>query len=460
VPARESNIRRDSARFTQNTILLGVSVLLSLVLAATILLTLRNNQQLEDILAESVRSELISTSIAARDIIQPYTDVFLSVHSQADVDANERWPEVVGKLRVLCEEVGAEYIYALKYEDGAYWFVFDTDEQAAIEHNIYTPYELSPVHEEAFAGNNAADLLNVSDEWGSYNTGAVPLYHDGEIIGIVSTDIADTYIERSQTTARFYATMLVVVMLLSMSVLLGSLAVLLRRNSRMQAYLLKIANNDAITDLPNRYHLFNYLEEKREQFEREQAPFALIFIDLDNFKTVNDNAGHDAGDDLLREIATLLSRYNTVENNALVQQASQNDSDKKQILRPLTARIGGDEFLQIVPGIANAQAAAHYAEGLLEAFTEQAGLESFIKDFGVGLSLGVALFPSHAIDYDELIRYADIAMYHSKNSGKHRFAIYDPTMDENLVDVELSVRRHKQKIDDVKLDMHHHKEKS
>jgi GGDEF domain-containing protein len=440
VADRKSNAR--GTWLTQSTVLPIVSVLFTIVLVATIALTLRNNQQLEDILAESVRSELVSTSIAARDIIEPYAELFLKIHSQEDIEANaQEWNEVTEKLRVLREEVNAEYIYALKYEDGAYWFVFDTDEEAALNHDIYTPYEIAPVHEEAFSGINAVGLLNVTDEWGSYNTSAVPLYYNEKLIGIVSTDIADTYITRSQATSRFYAIALITVMVLSMGMLLGSLAVMLRRNARMQAHLFEIANNDAITGLPNRRYLFNYLEEKRAQFERDRAPFALVFIDLDNFKTVNDSAGHSAGDELLREIARLLSTYSDTVTGEGTAHAAKRDGGEKQCLEPLTARIGGDEFLQLVPDVSDAQGASLYAEGLLAAFKNQEELKPFIEDFAVGLSLGVALFPSQAIDYDELIRYADIAMYHSKSAGKHRFALYDPTMSANLDGIELSVRR-------------------
>ncbi|MDR1083258.1 MAG: GGDEF domain-containing protein [Coriobacteriales bacterium] len=417
-------------RFRQNAILV-VSVLLALVLAATIGLTIRNNNKLNAILEESVKSELLAVCFAARDDID--MELFLSIDSEADIQANQpRFDETIEKLRELKNEVGATYIYALKEIDGKYYFIFDTDEETGTpESPMFDEYELAPVHEDAFAGGLSADIMNVEDEWGSYNTGAIPLFYEGEIVGIVSTDVEDTYIERSKQTATLDAVLLLIVMLVTMALLLGLLIMLLHRNQRMQDNLLYIANHDAITKLYNRYYLFTYLAQwNKVRRNDDETFFALLFVDLDNFKQVNDIAGHERGDDLLRVISQFLSSY----TDACTNEGS---------IECMTARIGGDEFLQIIPNITNPEELEQWARTLLDDFAVNPEFQPFIQDFGVGLSIGGALFPSQTTNYNELIRLADIAMYQAKENGKNNYLLYDESMGNGPEGIVLSVRTEK-----------------
>jgi diguanylate cyclase (GGDEF)-like protein len=409
-----------------------VAGLLALLLATTIALTIRNNNKLGEILEESVESELLATCFAARNEID--MDLFLSINSEADFKANQAAADaIIAKLRELKDEVGATYIYALKEIDGKYYFIFDTDEEAGTPDNpVFTEYELAGVHSTAFTGEPAADIMNVEDEWGSYNTGAIPLYHEGRVVGVISTDFEDTYIERSQQAAAIDTALLVSIMVVSMAALLGLLIMLLRRNQKMQDRLFYVANHDAITGLYNRYYLFTYLSGWSRSRYSSTTSFALLFIDLDNFKRVNDSAGHDEGDRLLRLISQFLKTY------------SETDTDESGI-KGITARIGGDEFVRIIPNVTTPKEVRRQALTMLSDFSERPEFVQYIRDFDVGLSIGGALFPSQTKDYGELVRYADIAMYQAKYSGKNNYFLYDESMGDGPEGIVLSVRPNKKR---------------
>jgi diguanylate cyclase (GGDEF)-like protein len=415
-----------AGRLRQSTVLL-VAALLALVLATTLILTIRNNNKLGAILEESVKSELLAICFAARDDID--MDLFQAINSDADFQANQaKIDATIEKLRDLKNAVGATYIYVLKEIDGSYYFIFDTDEEAGTPDNpIFTEYELAEVHITAFTGEPSADVTNVTDEWGSYNTGAIPLYQDGKVVGIISADVEDTYIERSRQAAAFDTILLIVIISVTMAILLGLLIALLRRNQKMQENLFYVANHDAITGLRNRNYLFSYLSAWSKARHRTGTSFGLLFIDLDNFKRVNDNAGHDEGDRLLRIIAEFFKAH------------SDTDDDDGEI-ENLTARIGGDEFVRIIPNITTAEELENRARAMLSAFSTQSELQPFRESFDVGLSIGGALFPSQTTDYSELIRLADIAMYQSKYRGKGAYFLYDEAMGNGPEGIVLSVR--------------------
>ena len=381
------------------------------ILGITVFMTLKNTSDLRGILYESVQSQLVSISIAAREAVD--IDRFYTYNKMSDVeDDAEAYERVLAELRALCEETGATYIYALKLIDGRYCFVFDTDTE---DDTRFTEYEdMADVHKQAFLGKNSAGILNVVDEWGSFNTGAVPIWKDGRVIGIISTDIADSYIRKSARAARTNTILLIAAIIASMCVM-TTIAILQLRNIRkMQDRLFHMANYDIITGLPNRQYLLNYLEQITGKPNREKTPFALMFVDLDNFKKVNDNAGHDAGDTLLRHIALYLDS---------IHENSKSFRPSAGILN-ISARVGGDEFVQIVPGIANADEAEIIAKKVLDNFHSNT-LNPFIEKFDVGLSIGVAIFPHHSDNFNVLIKYADVAMYHAKKEGKHSYRVFD-----------------------------------
>ncbi len=170
-----------------------------------------------------------------------------------------------------------------------------------------------------------------------------------------------------------------------------------------------LAQHDQLTGLPNRALFLDRLAQALALCRREHVGLALMFVDLDWFKEINDSLGHDAGDQLLRESASRMSSCIRASDNV--------------------GRIGGDEFVVFLRGIENAHAAELGAEKLraaLEAPFLLAGREA-----RVSASIGIALFPEHSSDGDELAHRADAAMYRSKAQGRNRFSIYDPALDEH-----------------------------
>lgn len=395
-------------------IILFLAVVFAVVIFAFVAgMNLKTNADSRAILEESIKSQLVSISLAAREVLD--VDAFAGYNSEADVEADaDNYAETLSQLRGLANSVGAEYIYALKKIDGEYYFVFDTDTE---DEEIFIPYDLAPVHAMAFAGENSADTLNVVDEWGSYNTGAVPIIKDDEVIGIISVDLEDDYLIRNNREETINAVILIVTLLAALVVMIIVVTRLLKKVSDMQTRLQRMAHFDNVTGLPNRQYLLDYLGGITSG--EDTSPFALLFIDLDNFKSVNDNAGHDAGDELLRAIAGYLEK-------AL---------DNAMSFRPapgilnIAARIGGDEFVQIVSGVETREQAEHVAQHLLSGFQEQGEqIDRYIEKYKVGLSIGIALFPYHTKNYHVLIKYADIAMYHAKHAGKNSFRVYEDEM--------------------------------
>ena len=386
----------------------------ALLLGIAVSVTAKNTSDIKNCYEESVKSGLISASLAARELIDP--GQFESYNSVEDTDKDTAaYAQTLANLRDLKEKIGVTYIYALKKLGDKYYFVFDTDDE---EDTRFAEYDLAPVHESAFQGLDSAGVLNVVDEFGSFNTGAVPILKNGKVIGIVSADIEDTFVKMSNGAVRTNTLYLIAAMSVSMLVMLAVSMFLMRGIKKAQDKLHYMANYDKITGLPNRHYLMNYLDELSQSPAKLQTPFALMFIDIDNFKKVNDGAGHDAGDELLRQIASYLLQ--THENAILFRPPSG--------ALNVSARLGGDEFIKIVHGIGTEEEAASFAKKVLDEFHSQT-LDSFIDKFDVGMSIGIALYPSHSDNYHVLVKYADMAMYHAKREGKHIYRIFSFDMD-------------------------------
>ncbi|MCL1879903.1 MAG: GGDEF domain-containing protein [Actinomycetia bacterium] len=238
------------------------------------------------------------------------------------------------------------------------------------------------------------------------------------------TDIVPTTAEFDEqllvdayNTPDFYLALLIGIVVLVIALLLTILLLIMRENRRIQKSLYTQANDDAVTGLPNRRFFFTYLDESAKTLEEQRGLLAVLFLDIDNFKAVNDQAGHDVGDTLLKLIGQLLDEM-------LAQTAKEKNTDC------LTARLGGDEFVQLLP-ISSHQDAQTYIERLYLAFKERLELQEYIENHRIGLSIGMAVAPEQAADYHDLIRMADIAMYHAKMQGKNSYAVYDPSMNRN-----------------------------
>lgn len=386
---------------------IGFCLLLLLIVA---ILNHKAQSDSEALLRQSVSSQLTAICVAAREAID--IPKFLELNEEADTQNNPDYATTLQKFRHIADGAGAKYIYVLKQIGDKYYFVYDTDPVSA---DIFGAYDISPVHMEAFKGKVAADFMNVKDSFGSFSTGAVPLWRGGKVVGIVSADIEDTLLAENRAKAKLNTQLLIGAILATMAAMILVLRNLLMQIKDMQDRLAKLAHYDTVTGLPNRLYLLEYLEELKKQ--ETQVPFALCFIDLDNFKKVNDVAGHDAGDELLRHIGAYLGRH-------------PGEHKASRVFRPaagklnVAARVGGDEFVIVIPHVDSVESASSVVSDILDGFRKEA-IDEHIQKFNVGMSIGVALYPSQSEDYNVIIKYADIAMYHAKNSGKDTFRIYN-----------------------------------
>jgi len=163
-----------------------------------------------------------------------------------------------------------------------------------------------------------------------------------------------------------------------------------------------LALHDALTGLSNRTLLFDRLEGAITAARRRSSSFALFFLDLDDFKPVNDELGHDAGDLVLKTIARRL-------------QASIRESDT-------VARVGGDEFVLVLQDVHGRNDALSVADKTIAALSRS--IDAGPRLCEVGVTLGIALYPEHGEDPDTLIRHADAAMYAAKRLGKNRSLVW------------------------------------
>ena len=173
--------------------------------------------------------------------------------------------------------------------------------------------------------------------------------------------------------------------------------------TRLQHQLEELAYSDALTGLPNRRMFGDYCRQMIATFERQDAGFALLLIDLDHFKQVNDTLGHDAGDALLVETARRL--------RAIARKAD------------VVARLGGDEFAILLADSGVPSAVDIACRRILDAFDAPVPHEG--HEMRASPSIGVALFPRDGVTQDELYKSADLALYEAKRSGRHtwRFAV-------------------------------------
>jgi diguanylate cyclase (GGDEF)-like protein/PAS domain S-box-containing protein len=185
-----------------------------------------------------------------------------------------------------------------------------------------------------------------------------------------------------------------------------------------QEQITRMAYYDSLTDLPNRLLFRDRLQLSLSHAERHQRLLALLFLDLDNFKRINDTLGHRVGDMLLKEVAQRLA--GSARSSDII---SRQGPDEFEIT---VARQGGDEFTVLLTEISHAQNAAKVSQRLLQALTQPfmlGGQEVFIT-----ASIGIALYPLDGENIDSLFKNADIAMYHAKDRGKNNYQYYQQSM--------------------------------
>jgi diguanylate cyclase (GGDEF)-like protein len=207
-------------------------------------------------------------------------------------------------------------------------------------------------------------------------------------------------------------------------------------NKEGEARLLEQALTDELTQLPNRRHLSDHLSRSLAEAKRENSMLALLYIDLDGFKLVNDSLGHTVGDILLVQVAErLFARLRITDT---------------------LARIGGDEFTVILGRIKKRDDAQTVARSLLEALTRPFCIEE--QEITIGASIGISTFPDQANDEMNLLQQADSAMYAAKRDGKNHAVYYTQDLGNSIrerLTLEIELRR---ALEDRKITVHYQPE--
>ncbi|WP_019339621.1 EAL domain-containing protein [Stutzerimonas stutzeri] len=193
-----------------------------------------------------------------------------------------------------------------------------------------------------------------------------------------------------------------------------------------------ISQHDALTGLANRHRLNHFLNRRLSEGLSGDNPVFLLALDLDRFKPINDTFGHAAGDVVLREVA-----------NALTGGTRETD---------LVARLGGDEFIVVATDCRTHEQAERLCQRLIEQINQPIRIGA--NEVNVGASIGIVSAPYDGLTAEDLLRYADIALYEAKSSGRNLFRFYEPSMNERIMerrqlemDMRQALRRHEFRLD-------------
>ncbi len=195
--------------------------------------------------------------------------------------------------------------------------------------------------------------------------------------------------------------------------------------SESTAEIKRLAFTDALTNLPNRRMFLRCLDTEIERVRQiNDKSLAVMFLDLDNFKPVNDQLGHDAGDELIRVVAKRL--LETVRTTDTVSTNRDDELLEHQPGQAVVARLAGDEFMLIISDIDHAEQTEVVAQRIRQSVTQPITIHGM--ECSVGVSIGICLYPDNAKDANEIVTCADIAMYEAKNSGKNTYRFFDPAL--------------------------------
>ncbi len=199
-----------------------------------------------------------------------------------------------------------------------------------------------------------------------------------------------------------------------------------------KAHIEHISQHDALTGLANRHRLNHILNDRLAEGVSGDRPLFLLALDLDRFKPVNDTLGHAAGDVVLRQVA-----------GALTDCTRSTD---------LVARLGGDEFIIVATGCNTREQAERLCSRLIEQINQPIRIGN--ADVSVGASIGIACAPFDGLIAEDLLRYADIALYEAKSNGRNQHRFYEPAMNERIMerrqlelDMRQALRRHEFRLD-------------
>lgn len=238
-----------------------------------------------------------------------------------------------------------------------------------------------------------------------YSLMDLPISHNNEVVGIICHEKVGE--EKAWTTDEYdFASS--VVNAISLSLEIKKRRLIQDELKDQKEMLHHHAHHDTLTNLPNRFLFNDRLNQAIKQARRSQSKIAVLFIDLDHFKGINDSMGHKIGDELLVEVAKRL---------------------KSKIRQTDTlARLGGDEFTIVLDQINNEDDIVSITQSLLKVMAAPFNLSS--QHLYVTLSVGAAIYPDDGETAEELLRNADAAMYHAKDDGRNTYQFYTESMTE------------------------------
>ena len=186
-----------------------------------------------------------------------------------------------------------------------------------------------------------------------------------------------------------------------------------------------LAYHDNLTGLPNRAMFRDYLTRALSQAERAEQKLGILFLDIDGFKRINDTLGHQTGDLLLKEVARRLTLQLREEDMVAHIEDNKRPED-------LLARLGGDEFIVLLTSIHDLHGPGAVARRFIKALGETMTLNG--QECNIGASIGIAIYPEDGADAGELIKHADIAMYHAKALGKNAYQYFQSSMNAAVLE--------------------------
>jgi diguanylate cyclase (GGDEF)-like protein/PAS domain S-box-containing protein len=181
---------------------------------------------------------------------------------------------------------------------------------------------------------------------------------------------------------------------------------------RVEEHTRHLAEHDFLTDLPNRVLFLDRLHQALAAARRKHTSVAIMFLDLDRFKGINDSFGHHVGDAVLKEVAARLT--GCVRGVDTV------------------SRQGGDEFVVLLADIGGVDQAAHVANSVMQAVARPLQFDGHTVSLSV--SIGISIYPADGDDLDTLLKHADVAMYHAKQNGRNAFSFFDPAMNAHVIE--------------------------
>lgn len=308
------------------------------------------------------------TKLSLQRSVQQYQDLFQNSHDPILIIENNRF--------IDCNQATIDLLG------------YDNKEQCLKTH----PSQLSPPYQPdgQLSYKKANEMGKIAEANGSHRFEWVHLKANGEPFPVEVTLTYLTNFEGTQTVHTAWRD--------------------LTEFKAQQELIIQQAHFDSLTNLPNRFLLLDRLQQLVKETRRNRGHLAVIFIDLDNFKVINDSLGHHNGDTMLKEAAGRLS--------AVIR-----GSDT-------VGRLGGDEFLLILNDLAKPSDAEYVAMKVIEQFNRAFELGG--REFMLTASIGIACFPDDGQSDTELLQHADMAMYHSKGEGKNRYHFFTERMNNNV----------------------------